>query len=103
MLSVMPADMVAQAVSVAVRTASSLVVPEAVAQFERPWNSMHTSHVNWRSSIEEYTSTASSAAMTAKRMAANTGFIACNCNYATDCSTQSEACLLAEARRALRL
>lgn len=77
MLSVMPAEMVAQAVSVAVRTASSSLVPEAVAQLERPWNSMHTSHVNWRSPREEYTIKASSAAMTAKRMAANTGFISC--------------------------
>ena len=75
MLSVMPAEMVAQAVSVAVRTASSSLVPEAVAQFVRPWNSMHTSHVNWRSPREEYTIRANTAAMTAKRMAVNTGFI----------------------------
>jgi len=77
MLSVMPAEMVAQAVSVAVRTASSLLVPEAVAQFVRPWNSMHTSHVNWRSPREEYTIRATSAPMTANRMAVKPGFITC--------------------------
>ena len=72
MLSVMPADIVAQAVSVAVRTASSSLVPEAVAQLVRPWNSMHTSQVNWRSPIDEYMITPNTAAM--NRIAAITGF-----------------------------
>ena len=53
MLSVIPAEIVAQAVSVAVRTASSWVVPEAVAQLVRPLNSMQTSQVNFRSPMDE--------------------------------------------------
>ena len=55
MLSVMPAEIVAHAVSVAVRTASSWVVPDAVAQFVRPLYSMQTSHVNWLRPKVEYT------------------------------------------------
>ncbi len=73
MLSVMPAEMVAQAVSVAVRTASSSVVPEAVAQFLRPWKSMQTSQVNCRSPIEKYTTATRTAATNST--AAKTGFL----------------------------
>ncbi len=72
MLSVIPAEIVAQAVSVAVRTASSSVVPDAVAQFDRPWNCMQTSQVNWRNPIDEYTITARTTPM--NTIAAKTGF-----------------------------
>lgn len=53
MLSVMPPEIGAQAVSVAVRCASSRVTPEAVAQFVAPLKLMQTSQVNWLSCIVE--------------------------------------------------
>jgi len=43
MLSVTPEATSAQALPVAVRSANSSVLPEAVRQDERPWKSMHTS------------------------------------------------------------
>jgi len=54
-LSVIPPEIVAQAVSVAVRVASFSEVPDAVAQFVRPLYVMQTSHVNWRSPIVKKT------------------------------------------------
>lgn len=72
MLSVMPAEIVAHAVSVAVRTASSWVVPDAVAQFVRPLNSMQTSQVNWLRPMVQYTSAPTTRAM--KAIAARIGF-----------------------------
>ncbi len=53
MVSDMPAVMGAQAVSVAVRWASSREVPEALAQFVLPLKVMQTSQLYpWRSKVE---------------------------------------------------
>jgi hypothetical protein len=46
MLSVIPEDIWAQALSIAVRVTSSRVLPEAVLQATLPWNSMQTSQLN---------------------------------------------------------
>ena len=43
MLSVTPEAIKAHALPVAVRSANSSLLPEAVRQEERPWKSMHTS------------------------------------------------------------
>ena len=68
----MPLEIVAHAVSVAVRTASSWVVPDAVAQFVRPLNSMQTSQVNWLRPMVENTKAPTTRAMNA--IAARIGF-----------------------------
>lgn len=65
MLSVIPAEIVAHAVSVAVRTASSSVVPDATAQFSRLSNSMQTSQVYCCRPIDEYTKAAITKTMNA--------------------------------------
>lgn len=61
MLSVMPLEIVAQAVSVALRIASSSVFPDALAQFVRPWNVTQTSQETCRRSSVEATSRPSTA------------------------------------------
>ncbi len=58
MLSVIPPEIGAQAVSVAVRCASSAVVPDALAQFVLPLYVMQTSQLYCASPRVEYTTSA---------------------------------------------
>ena len=51
-VSFMPLTIGPQAVRCAVSVASAAVLPAALAQFDRPWNSMQTLHSSWALAVD---------------------------------------------------